>query len=242
MWDRVPGQGRMGWWTIVSACRPRSTFYGWHLVETVQGENRSLSRDPTDSSRRCGQPAVETLRMRNQPQHANPETRSDAWGTDVWHHQPMTMLDSITQRAFSRSEPVSDMYNRMACNLSPADFDKQSRAMLQISTDEPATPKAPLEMTQESRGRRVIRRIRSWGYASTKTVRADASSTAHVIMMCESVSISNSGIQSGSAFDWESSIAMQRSSDRNKPPRDAKGSRNANGSPNSPRIPLGVHP
>lgn len=47
------------------------------------------------------------------------------WGVT---YQPITMLDSIALRACSRSVPVSCMYSRIAWTLSPADFDRQSRA------------------------------------------------------------------------------------------------------------------
>ena len=43
-------------------------------------------------------------------------------------YQPITIFDSITFRARSRSVPVSCMYKRIACTLSPAAFDRQSRA------------------------------------------------------------------------------------------------------------------
>ena len=45
-------------------------------------------------------------------------------------YQPITMFDSMALRACSRSEPVSCMYSRMACTLSPAAFERQSRATL----------------------------------------------------------------------------------------------------------------
>ncbi len=61
------------------------------------------------------------------------------------------MFDSMTRRALSKSVPVSLMYKRMAWTLSPADFERQSRATPQMSTVFPVSPKAPLDMTQVSR-------------------------------------------------------------------------------------------
>jgi len=66
-------------------------------------------------------------------------------------YQPITMLDSMALRARSRSEPVSCMYSRMACTLSPAALARQSRAMLHGSPRRPVRPSAPLEMTHVSR-------------------------------------------------------------------------------------------
>lgn len=121
----------------------------------------------------------------------------------------MTMLDSITRRDFSKSEPVTDMYKRIAWSLSPDDLAKQSLAMEQMSFDPPAMPSAPLLITQESRGRRVMRRTVSCGYASEQTARAACSSAAQVIMICASVSISYSGIWRYAAGDGASDQAQR---------------------------------
>src|SRR3569623_21459 len=89
------------------------------------------------------------------------EIRKDRAGI-ASRYQPITMFDSITLRARSRSEPVSCMYSRMACTLSPAAFDRQSRAVWQMSSL-PEMPSALLEITQVSRGRFVNRITRSPG-------------------------------------------------------------------------------
>src|SRR6185295_1468202 len=81
----------------------------------------------------------------------------------------------------------------MACTLSPAAFDRQSRAVEQGSAFE-AMPKALLEITQVSRGRLVSRMTFSVVAAWLKTLDAASSSLAQVMMIWQSVSTSNSGI------------------------------------------------
>lgn len=98
-------------------------------------------------------------------------------------YQPITMFDSMTLRALSTSLPVSLMYSRMACNLSPDDLHKHSRAIEQTSTLCPVNPKAPLDITQVSRGLLVSLTTRSPGKFSSMTAFADDSSLHHVIMM-----------------------------------------------------------
>ena len=73
---------------------------------------------------------------------------------------------------------------------------RQSRAVEQGSTL-PVIPRADFEITQVSRGRRVMRTGGSWDSFPGPLPTAACSSCAQVMMMCDAVSISNSGMENG---------------------------------------------